>query len=521
MKKLLICILFSFSVILYGQQLINVGSSPNDKTGDPLRTAFQKVNTNLSAIYDSLGNKAPLTGKARGLTVGGVSWIIRQPLSFFKIYNLEDEPMDVQNYYGGTGFYIYPGTGTYLRNYLDTTYLETGTVKFINGDLGYTTGRLGKGWFTDLEVTNAIAGSITGNAATVTGFTRGTYSNSLALATLGGDAYTLTLTMRGADQNITMPNTSAGTLAVISEAQTFTGTQTFSSTISGNISGNAGTVTGYTPASGSLTLSGADAVTLTTTAATSVTLPTSGTLTNTNDVSEQVRDTITDILEEAPIAISRPDSGLITSGGYVSGYDWNNGIESNVIKAAKRVTTVDPVLAYPIACVGGILTGQTTMTDGRAQYITFNIPEPITITGVRFVLQTQGNYTADEYNGAKLYQVTSAATFVRLDSTSNNGDFWKGSPVTKNDFAFVGGARTLEPGLYVVGFIWSASATTAAPVMYSSFNNSSATNVMYFGDGGANQTKLAGYLSTQTDLAMSEAFNDLTSDTVSWGIFLY
>ena len=73
------------------------------------------------------------------------------------------------------------------------------------GSLGVTGTRLTKGWFTDLEITNAIAGSITGNSATVTSFT---------------------------------------------------------------------------PASGSLTLSGADALTLITTAETSVTLPTSGTLVN-------------------------------------------------------------------------------------------------------------------------------------------------------------------------------------------------------------------------------------------------
>jgi hypothetical protein len=56
------------------------------------------------------------------------------------------------------------------------------------------------------------------------------------------------------------------------------GVATFTETISGSITGNAGTVTGFTPASGSLTLSGADAVTITTTASTNVTLPTSGTL---------------------------------------------------------------------------------------------------------------------------------------------------------------------------------------------------------------------------------------------------
>lgn len=46
----------------------------------------------------------------------------------------------------------------------------------------------------------------------------------------------------------------------------------------------AATVTGYTPAGGSLTLSGADAITLTTTAATGVTLPTTGTLATTTQV---------------------------------------------------------------------------------------------------------------------------------------------------------------------------------------------------------------------------------------------
>jgi len=52
-------------------------------------------------------------------------------------------------------------------------------------------------------------------------------------------------------------------------------------TLTADLTGNADTVTGFTPASGSLTLAGADALTLTTTAATNVTLPTSGTLVNT------------------------------------------------------------------------------------------------------------------------------------------------------------------------------------------------------------------------------------------------
>lgn len=49
------------------------------------------------------------------------------------------------------------------------TTLALGTTDItMTGSLGTTGARLTKGWFTDLEVTNAIAGSITGNAATVT-----------------------------------------------------------------------------------------------------------------------------------------------------------------------------------------------------------------------------------------------------------------------------------------------------------------------------------------------------------------
>jgi hypothetical protein len=36
------------------QQIINVGSNPNDSTGDPIRTSFQKVNSNFNEVYSNL-----------------------------------------------------------------------------------------------------------------------------------------------------------------------------------------------------------------------------------------------------------------------------------------------------------------------------------------------------------------------------------------------------------------------------------------------------------------------------------
>jgi hypothetical protein len=37
-------------------QMINIGSSANDRSGDPIRTAFDKVNANFTELYNSVAN---------------------------------------------------------------------------------------------------------------------------------------------------------------------------------------------------------------------------------------------------------------------------------------------------------------------------------------------------------------------------------------------------------------------------------------------------------------------------------
>ena len=95
---------------------------------------------------------------------------------------------------------VWTGDGT-IEGTSGLTY--DGSNLQLTGDIGSTGTRITKGWFTDLQVTNAIAGSITGNAATVTAYTPA--SGSLTLA--GADALTLTTT---AGTNVTLPTT--GTL---------------------------------------------------------------------------------------------------------------------------------------------------------------------------------------------------------------------------------------------------------------------------------------------------------------------
>jgi hypothetical protein len=41
------------------QEVINVGSAPNDGTGDPLRTAYIKCNSNFGELYSRVQTNPP------------------------------------------------------------------------------------------------------------------------------------------------------------------------------------------------------------------------------------------------------------------------------------------------------------------------------------------------------------------------------------------------------------------------------------------------------------------------------
>lgn len=84
--------------------------------------------------------------------------------------------------------------------------LSLGTNSLLmTGSLGATGARLTKGWFTDLQVTNAISGSITGNAATATAL-----ATARTIGTITGDA-----TSAGSSFDGTANNTNALTVTKV------------------------------------------------------------------------------------------------------------------------------------------------------------------------------------------------------------------------------------------------------------------------------------------------------------------
>jgi len=51
------------------KQIINIGRTANDRSGDPLRTAFDKVNTNFTELYPQA---VPTTSKGSAGDVEGM-----------------------------------------------------------------------------------------------------------------------------------------------------------------------------------------------------------------------------------------------------------------------------------------------------------------------------------------------------------------------------------------------------------------------------------------------------------------
>lgn len=111
----------------------NAGLTFNSSTGMLTATGFTGPLT---------GNASTATALQNARTIGGVSF---------------DGTANITVATATGGFTVSGGDLALGTNSITTT-----------GSIGTTGSRLTKGWFTDLEVTNAIAGSITGNAATVT-----------------------------------------------------------------------------------------------------------------------------------------------------------------------------------------------------------------------------------------------------------------------------------------------------------------------------------------------------------------
>ena len=97
------------------QQTINIGSSPNDSTGDPLRTSFQKINSNFNELYANVG------GSNFKFTTNTLTTKIPSDLTLAPVGN----------------FIVSNGTRLILQDYTASTNYTTGAL-VVTGGVGIT-----------------------------------------------------------------------------------------------------------------------------------------------------------------------------------------------------------------------------------------------------------------------------------------------------------------------------------------------------------------------------------------------
>jgi hypothetical protein len=136
------------------QQIINIGSTVNDGTGDTLRTGAQKINANFAELYlTTLPSQTGNTGKFLTTDGTGTAWA-----------TITDQITAAANILTGT---------TIASNVVYSSLTTVGTL-------------------TNLTVTNTINGSINGNSATVSNgvYINQVYENPGWLGSLAGSKIT-------------------------------------------------------------------------------------------------------------------------------------------------------------------------------------------------------------------------------------------------------------------------------------------------------------------------------------------
>lgn len=103
------------------------------------------------------------------------------------------------------------------------------------------------------------------------------------------------------------------------------------------------------------------------------------------------------------------------------------------------------------------------LADGLLRVVAVDVYESATVTGVKFLQRTQGNYVADNENSVSLFSYSSG-TLTRIAVSANDGNIFKGAAGTWQTVPFTSTVN-ITPGVYYVGVLWNAVSTTTIPAL--------------------------------------------------------
>jgi len=171
---------------------------------------------------------------------------------------------------------------------------------------------------------------------------------------------------------------------------------------------------------------------------------------------------------------------------------------------------------FPIGSTPAMMTLAAALADGTTRWSAYYLHRPQTLTGGKFYQTTQGNYTADQYNGFALYSV-SGGTLTKVAETTNNGNIWKATANTWVTVAFATPYDAPEGVYYIAALYSSSSQTTAPQILGMTTLQGNNVGLMDF----TNSVKLRGQRTAQTSLPASEATTNITSIATCLAILPY
>lgn len=166
-----------------------------------------------------------------------------------------------------------------------------------------------------------------------------------------------------------------------------------------------------------------------------------------------------------------------------------------------KAQTFDPVL------IGNDLAG-FNLPDGEVVFVAMEVLAAVSLVGLKWLQQKQGDYTTDHSQQVGLYS-SDGTTLTRVAASADDANLWKAA----NDDS-VGGKNFAAPytppapGVVYAALLYNESAHTVIPALYRAAQNGSwIANANQQGD-----KVRVGKLSAQNSLPASVALSALTPD---------
>ena len=130
-------------------------------------------------------------------------------------------------------------------------------------------------------------------------------------------------------------------------------------------------------------------------------------------------------------------------------------------------------IAYPVS--SSYTENHATLLDNFTILSAVYINTSQVVTGIKVMSFTQGNFTADNFNGAGLYSL-SGTVITKVAESANDANYFKAAPGSVVTIPFTS-PYSATAGIYFIAYLHNRSAVVAAPELISYTNTLLVSNI--------------------------------------------